>query len=247
MASPLDILSAVVDEVGLRVGSPPKKRAWHVSAAPGKLSALSLLWRFAKALMDPNCIFRLPNPPHLAAGKVSRKSYGIFVRPAVRPSVTTLRDESRAKLQLVHWLATDRVTAASRVKNKEYKNQQDRLQRFIEFPPLPEDDPFDEVALTAKDGVARELAMECVGDKSNTRFCEESDDTNRSLNRIARTCLRCYNSKVKCDRKSPCHRCMRIGMDCVPRDQRRRARGDSPQLPPPSQPSQAMLSSMAEV
>lgn len=38
--------------------------------------------------------------------------------------------------------------------------------------------------------------------------------TQRS-NRIERSCLRCHQRKVRCDKKSPCASCTRIGVPCL--------------------------------
>lgn len=36
----------------------------------------------------------------------------------------------------------------------------------------------------------------------------------RNSNRIERSCLRCHRRKVRCDKKSPCASCARLGVSC---------------------------------
>jgi hypothetical protein len=152
--------------------------------------------------------------------QVDEKTYGVFVNPRMTPPnpIHALKTQSKARLQLIHWLSTEKQTTSSREQYNASRSQQDRLQRFIDFPPLPEDDPFYFPAFEDSTGDGISSPMSHSGGRRHTH--------NGGPQRTPRTCVRCYNSKVKCDRNTPCQRCLRIGMECVPRVPQRRMRVD---------------------
>ena len=139
------------------------------------------------------------------------KHYAVIVNNAKASQTLSMKESSKRKLNLIYGLVNIEQSTLERKKYRDDAALSERLWRFINYQPLPADDPS-----------ARHRAVENIGSATVAPASVEWRVKSSCNDRSATTCTSCYNSKVKCERKNPCRRCLRLGIKCVSRIQRTR-------------------------